>query len=371
MFFAFSEMRRSVGRFLLLAGAVGLLILLLLFFQAVAGTLVRSLTGAVEQQSADVLVYDARSRLNPSASVLAPAAVEQVAGVAGVQAAGPVSLTVATGRPAGGEDLDVALWGFDPEGPGAPTTLVEGRLPDASGEAVFSASSFDDALTVGDDLTVAGQEVKIVGVADDAAFNVLPTLYTTVPTYESVVQARAGGAPEVPISLVAVTVADGAAPEVVAADIEAGVGGVQALDRAAAVDALPGVSTITQSFSILYVLLFIVVTIVTAVFFLILTVQKRDALVLLRAVGARRRDIVAPVVWQVLVVVGAGVGVGTALAAGLLAAARDTFGAALDGSTTLLSAAAVLALALVGSAAAIRRVLAIQPVEATRTGGID
>jgi putative ABC transport system permease protein len=39
MFVAFKEIRRSLGRFSLLTMAVALLVLLLLFFQAVAGTL--------------------------------------------------------------------------------------------------------------------------------------------------------------------------------------------------------------------------------------------------------------------------------------------------------------------------------------------
>ncbi len=69
---------------------------------------------------------------------------------------------------------------------------------------------------------------------------------------------------------------------------------------------LPGAGQITQSFGILYLLLFVVVTIVTGVFFLILTVQKSDALVLLRAVDASRADVVRPVLIQVVIIVGLG-----------------------------------------------------------------
>ena len=112
-------------------------------------------------------------------------------------------------------------------------------------------------------------------------------------------------------------------------------------------------------------------TIVTGVFFLILTVQKRDALVLLRAVGARRRDVVVPVLVQVVVVVGFGALVGSGVTAGLLAAARGTFGAGLDPGTAATSSAVILVLGLVAAGGAVRRVLAIDPAEATTSGGIE
>ncbi|NLH67251.1 MAG: hypothetical protein GX471_13960, partial [Candidatus Microthrix parvicella] len=66
MFVAFKEIRRSLGRFSLLTLAVALLVLLLLFFQAVAGTLTSGLTGGLESSSAQVFVYDQQARSNPA-----------------------------------------------------------------------------------------------------------------------------------------------------------------------------------------------------------------------------------------------------------------------------------------------------------------
>ena len=122
-----------------------------------------------------------------------------------------------------------------------------------------------------------------------------------MPCYDDVwaSQRRAGAAIDVPPSLIGVTVADGADPATVAQALNGSIDGIEALDRADAVAALPGVGQITQSFSILYLLLYIVVALVTGVFFLILTVQKENALVLLRAVGASSRDVIASVLIQV------------------------------------------------------------------------
>lgn len=382
MYIAVKEIRRSLGRFLLLTSAVALLVLLLLFFQAVGGSLTQGLTGAIEGSSADVLVYDERARRNPSASVLAPDAVEDVAAIEGVVDAAPIAITIATGRSdaiepeegapveEGGAQVDVALFGGDGEGASVPAEISEGRLPDAAGEALVGETALSAAFAVGDEVTVGPTTFTIVGRSDGAAFSVLPTLYVGLEDYTAVVQDRAGTPIDVPLSLVGVTVGDGADPAAVAQAITEGVDGVEALDRATAVAELPGVGTVTQSFSILYLLLFIVVTIVTGVFFLILTVQKRASLVLLRAVGAGRRDVLVPVLLQVVGVVGIGAVLGAGAASGLLWLARDTFGSTVSPTTALLTVGAILALGLVASLGAVRRVLAIDPVEAVNPSGI-
>jgi hypothetical protein len=205
-------------------------------------------------------------------------------------------------------EIDV-LVGGDPR-PSVPANIADGRLPSAQGEALFSGSSFDSPVEIDQRVKVEGVSFKVVGTADDAAFNVLPTLYVPYEDYVAASQARASRPVDVAPSLIGVKVAKGADPAKVARSLTKSIDGVEALDRSEAVAALPGVGQITQSFSILYLLLYIVVALVTGVFFLILTVQKEDALVLLRAVGASSRDVIASVLIQVLVVVGLGALIG-------------------------------------------------------------
>ena len=70
MYVALKEVRRSLGRFTLLSMAVALLVILLLFFQAVAGTLTSGITGGLDSSAAEVLVYDVRARQNPASSFI-------------------------------------------------------------------------------------------------------------------------------------------------------------------------------------------------------------------------------------------------------------------------------------------------------------
>ena len=374
MFVAFKEIRRSLGRFSLLTMAVALLVLLLLFFQAVAGTLTSGLTGGLESSSADVLVYDQQARRNPATSILSPKVEAEVAAAPDVVATSPIGLSVFTGTTDGSSsadaEIDVQLVGGDPSGPSVPADIASGRLPTAQGEALFSGSSFDSPIEIGQQVKVEGVSFKVVGTADNAAFNVLPTLYVPYEDYVLASQARAGKSIDVAPSLIGVSVAKGADPAEVARSLSKSIDGIEALDRSEAVAELPGVGQITQSFSILYLLLYIVVALVTGVFFLILTVQKEDALVLLRAVGASSRDVIASVLIQVLVVVGLGALIGSAVTAGLLALTRDVFGAGLQLSTAAITVGVILVLGLLASVGAVRRVLAIDPINATTNRGI-
>ncbi len=61
MFLALREARRAPWRFALLTGAVGLLVFLILFVQALTGALIGQFIGALEHQSADVLVYSSQA----------------------------------------------------------------------------------------------------------------------------------------------------------------------------------------------------------------------------------------------------------------------------------------------------------------------
>lgn len=371
MFIALREIRRAGGRFTLLIGAVSLLVLLLLFFQAVAGSLTLGLTGGVQESSSDIWVYDARARNNPAASSLPAEAADSVAQVEGVAETGPLGLSVFVAS-FEGADIEVVLVGGDPSGPAGPADLSEGKRPAAAVEAIFGTASLaGEPYAIGDQIEVGAQTITVVGIADDAAFNVLPTFYVPFETYADAVTERARSDFEVPASIIGVQISDDADVDAVTAAIESDVDGVTALTRSDAVNALPGVGTITQSFNILYLLLYIVVTIVTGVFFLILTVQKAQSLVLLRAIGASKLDVVKPVLFEVIFVVGLGSLLGSVVAWGLLRISQDVFGAQLGAQTIIVSIGAVVVLGFVASIGALRRVLAIDPLGATTKGGVQ
>ena len=376
MLLATREIARSKVRFGLLSGAVGLLVDLSLFPQALLGGLVTSFIGAVDNQDSPVLVFNAQARRNVEGSFLLPDQAEAVGAVDGVAAAAPIGEATYTVE-AGGALVDGVLFGYplDGDGLGEPTSLTEGRLPERPGEAVASAADAADGFDIGDVVRVVGDggpEIEVVGLGEDLRWSVAPTLFVDYTTFEEAQRAANPSAEVVLASLVAVRPADGADVDELTDRIDAEVEGVEALTNTEAVESSPGVSAVNQSFQIILGLAFGVVTLVVAFFFLILTVQKAKPLTLLRAVGAPAGYLVRNLLVQIVAVMAAGIVVGIGL---VLLVRSATAGGSIEvelvPGTVLPTIAALTVLALVGGLAAIRRVLRIDPLRATVDTGSE
>src|SRR5690606_10199218 len=181
-----NEVRRGKLRFGLLSGAVGLLVFLILFQQALLGSLVLSFTGAIENQSATVLVYSDDARKNLSGSVILPPQQSEIEAVDGVGASGPLGEGTFTVE-ADGTDTDTSIFGFEPGQPGEPTRLVEGRLPTSATEAVASTEDSSDGFGLGDTVTSIDGDIAltIVGLTERSRFSVAPTLWVTFEGYSA------------------------------------------------------------------------------------------------------------------------------------------------------------------------------------------
>lgn len=363
------EMKRRKGRFALLTAAVGVLVFLIVFQQALLGGLVGEFVGAIRHQSADVLVYGDEARLNLQGSVVPPPAVVAVGGVEGVAEARPLGVATLTVR-AGGELTDATLFGHELGGPGEPTELAAGRRPERDGEAVASAAAADEGFALGDTVVVepGGEEITVVGTARDLSFSVTPTLFASYSTFEAVQLSVNPDARAVVPSAVAVDVEPGSDPATVAERIDAEVDGVDAATRARAASEAPGVQSVSQSFAVVLLLAYVVATIVIGFFFVILTVQKTATLTLLRAVGVRRRSLVGALAVQVAAVVGGGQVLGAALAAAALAAADTGIEARVEPGALATTVAAVLALSALACLGAGRRIARLEPIAATLPG---
>jgi putative ABC transport system permease protein len=365
---ALAEIRRAKLRFALLIGAVALLVFLILFQQALAGSLLGQFTGGLERQSASVLVYNAEARRIVDASRVLPQQIQAVAAVEGVAEAGPIGEGSFTAELETGELRDTSVFGYELGGPGTPTTLSAGRLPERDGEAVASSSDASAGYGIGQTITVVPGDtpVTIVGLADDVQFNVQPTLFVSFATYEQLVVATNPDAIAVLPNLVGVEPVSGVDPTTLATAITEQVRGVEALDRDTAVASLPGVSSIQQSFAIILGLAFVVVILLTGFFFLIITVQKMSSLTLLRAVGASSSFLVRNLIVQVLLVIGAALLVAVPLTiVSVNGAASAQFTATVEPSTVITTSVAILLLGVLAALGAMRRVARIDPAAAT------
>ncbi len=357
MFLAAKEMHRGKVKFALLLIAVSLLVFLILVQQALSRALVTSFIGAIENQTAPVLVYATDALRAPQGSVITPPQEQLILDspeVADHGRIGIVSITLPETRLSDGAEVTATVWGYEDQALGAPSELREGAYPAAAGEAVGTWGDF----ALGETITFAGpagdeMAITVVGLAQDSQLSVQPTLLN--PTAMGVLP-----------SLIAVEPAT--TPEAVIADLRAASTDLDPLTREEAATEFPGAGQVEQSFLIILALYGFVVPLVTGLFFLIITFQKSRALTLLRAVGARSGVLVRALLWQVAFILGGGIVVGVGLYALTSRIEIGSLTIVFDWQTVLFWTVLLGVLGVASALASIRRVLALDPVEATHGG---
>lgn len=371
MFLATKEMLRAKVRFGLLIAAIGLLVFLILFQQSLQNGLLTSFVGAIRNQSAPVLVYSVDGQRVIQGSIITPDLVPLVENADGVARAGRIGQGTFSVE-ADGEQTESTILGYDDASLGAPSELVDGRYPERAGEAVGSDADASTGFGLGDTVTVepGGLEITIVGLARDVQLNAGPTLFVDYDTYLDAVSSANPDAGDPLPNVIAVAPADGVTADQVVANINAQSEELDALTRSDAADETPGVAQVRQSFQIIFLLYGLVIPCVTGLFFLIVTFQKAGALTLLRAIGAPARRLVSSLLLQAAFIIAAGYLLGLALYTPVSQVRLG--GIPLRFETTAVIAWGVLLMVLgVGSSLlSARRVLSIDPIEAT-TGGAN
>ena len=367
MFLAAKEMHRGKVKFALLLVAVSLLVYLILVQQALSRALVSSFIGAIENQSAPILVYATDALRAPQGSVITPAMEGLVTASPAVAEAARIGILSTTLTSAGATETSAVIWGYEDPDLGAPKALRDGVYPAAAGEAVGTWGDF----ALGETVTLAGpagaeMEIEVVGLAGDSQLAVQPTLFMDYKDFASAVTTSNPNAMAVLPSLMAVQSADSAKDtinELRAASVD-----LDPLTREDAATQFPGAGQVEQSFLIILALYGFVVPLVTGLFFLIITFQKTRALTLLRAVGARSGVLVRALLWQVAFILGGGIAVGVGLYALTSLIEIGSLTIVFDWWMVAFWTALLGVLGVLSALASIRRVLAIEPVEAT-TGG--
>lgn len=356
--------------------AVGLLIFLTLFLQSLFGSLVKSFTGALRNQSGTVVVLGADARKNLSGSVITPQQQTAIASVPGIGTVGPLGVGAFTVLPASVPNtrdnlIDAFLFGYNLDGPGAPITLTRGRLPQGPNEAVATADVSGFGLGQRISLLSGSEqtpplELTIVGEATDLRYSVQTTLFVS---YDTFTQARwtanpaAVGQPVFPAAVVATPAAGTSASEL-ADRISATVPGTEAFTRSVSASSQPGVASVNQSFFLLILLTVIVVVMVMAFFFLILTVQKQSAFTLLRAAGASPGYLRRAILIEVVVVLAGGLISGIVLLVAGVLVVSQYFPATIDPTAALGYGVLLCGLGFLGALFALARIRKFRPENA-------
>lgn len=338
--YVLQTMRRSPGRLILSIGGVALAIALMLSLDAILAGTEQQITAYIDQSDADIWVAQAGVRtMHMSASALPLAQAESIRAVEGVAYVTPIlyvsSIIVLGQQRAGSYVIGLPA---DAES-GIPQRAASSPLPPPGGAVIDQGLAQSSGLGLGDDVEILGRTFEVTGLSRGTS-----SLLTSVSVISFAdFAALRGGSQTANYFLVRTT--SGSDPSAVVDRIEAEVPGVTAQtrkqfatqERRLVRDMSTDLVAIMNTGGVLIGLAVMALTAYTAVR------SRRQEYGVLKALGAKGRDLYGAVVAQAMLSLGIGLVFGLAFTA-LVAMLAPSLGTNL---TLVITAAAMLRAAAV------------------------
>ncbi|UNO39435.1 ABC transporter permease [Streptomyces sp. MST-110588] len=405
MFVAWRDLRFAKGRFALMGTVIVLITVLVGLLSGLTAGLGRentsALTGlpvghlafAAPAQGADVSFTDSRVQEKTWRAW---------ARVPGVQAAEPLGITTVKAEAAGDAKAETEAGagtragagsqagrgtgaGTEPKdgagskdgaGPGPRTAALSafgvrpgsGLAPTgtkvADGSAVLSVKAADKlGVRPGDTLTLAGRRLRAAAISGSAMYSHTPVIWTSLQDWQHL---AGSGGPDT-ATVIALRTAPGASSGA------SGTAALAAADRKLGTrtvtteDALKAIGSFTAengSLQLMRGFLFAISALVIGAFFTVWTIQRGGDVAVLKALGASTRYLLRDALGQAVLLLVAGTGLGTAIAASVGAVVGGTVPFVLEPATVLIPALIMIALGAAGAALSIRRITSVDPLTA-------
>lgn len=362
---AWRELVRRPGRFAVAGVILTLIAILLMFLGGLLDGLIASSTDGLRAQQGDRIVYSDTSKDSLTRSRIEPdvrAEVEKAVGEGDVGGLGSVQLGARLPDRGPRDLVPVVLFGYELAPKGLPAD------PPATGTVYADTSLQAEGVTKGMVLKLgpARTEVTVVGFTSDTQYSGQGTLWGSLDTWRTVVDANRPDAAVGDEVVQALVVRDAAsAPATSAAIDEATGGATHTLTIDEAINALPGVAQQQATFNQIIGVTVVIAIVVVALFFALLTVERTGLYGVLKAIGASSRSLFAGVVLQAVVVTltAAALGASAALVLDAVIPAGAIPFVALP-ARLISSVVYLLVAAVVGCAFSLRRVLKVDPAAA-------
>lgn len=367
MFLALRDLRFARGRFALIGAVVGMIAVLGVILSGLASGLADSGISALRALPVTHLAFDtsATGELFSRSTVTTDTA-RQWAGQPGVRRAEPLGQQLVHAQLGGadGKQLDLAVLGVLPGGFLAPSPLSGRPLSDDPNGVLVSEEILKEGVKVGDHLTAgqAGTELTVIGTIGHASFGHVGVVYAPLPLWQQLHYGLPGTLPDAATrqaTAVALQLAPGT--DTASADHRLG---TQTVDKADTYAASPGYTAESSTMTLIRGFLYAISALVVGAFFTVWTIQRRHEIALLKAIGASTGYILRDALTQAAAVLLAATAAGTAVGLALGGAMNGSAPFSLQADQVTLAAVLLVALGLLGAAAAIRRITKVQALSA-------
>lgn len=374
MFLAVRELSFARVRFGLMGAVIALIAVLMVMLSGLSVGLVNDGVSGLQKLPVTAFAFEKHVQHDAafSRSVVDADAVRAWRERPDVAAATPYGNTLVNARSDGGVEIDLALFGVEPDSFLAPPVRRGSPLSDPDG-IVVSATAVDAGLRIGDTVTLdrLGTRLTVVGVLDGQhTFGHVDVAYVPLATWQRVkAGVRPGGVlPEQAgreSTAVAVRAKPGHTLDLAAGDAAAG---TESLTLDQSYGASPGYTAESTTLQLIQGFLYVISALVAGAFFAVWVIQRRHEVAVLRAMGASGGYVLRDALAQAFILMAVAVAVGVAVGVGLgafLTGGGVPF--ALSAPDITAAALGLILLGLIGAAAAVARIVSVDP--ATALGG--
>ncbi len=371
MFLALRELTFARGRFALMGGVVALIAILMVLLSGLSVGLVNDGVSGLKKLPVTSFAFQEGVSADAafSRSMVDASSVDTWRERPGVQDASPFGNTLANARTDRDVDIDLAIFGVEPDSWLAPLAVNGARLGDPD-TVLLSQTAEEAGVAVGDTVTLAqlGTRLRVAGFLDGQhTFGHVDVGYVSLPTWQEI---RAGVRPgeETPahvydeVTAIALRAAPGAEVDLAAGDAAAG---TTSLTLEQSFGASPGYTAETSTLDLIQTFLYAISALVVGAFFTVVTIQRRQEIAVLRAMGASTGRLLLDSLAQslILLLISTAVGVGLGVAAGA-AIASSPMPFQLDVVSIAIATAVLILLGMVGAGVAVLRITRVDPLTA-------
>ncbi|MBU3061407.1 ABC transporter permease [Nocardia sp. NEAU-G5] len=344
MFVALRDLRAARGRFGLITLVVVMVALLVSFLSGLTAGLAHQNISALQRMSGDTVVFaDTGSAPSFDSSALTADQVRTWQRAGG--SVDPVGISHSQATRTGSAPAQVALFGVDGNAFGSHTATAPGTVELSAPAAKTLGASAGDRIGLGTGT------FTVAAIGGDDWYAHTPVVWMSLADWQAAVPH--GGAATI---LVASGVHDAAAVNSAAHTATTSAKG--------SLQAIGSYKAENSSLTLMTVMLFAISALVIGAFFTVWTIQRTPDIATLKALGATTGSLVRDALGQALIVlvIGVGIGVGVTTIAGMAIGSAMPF--VLSATTTVLPAAALIGLGLLGAAFALRFLATTDPLTA-------
>ncbi|MEN5073734.1 ABC transporter permease [Isoptericola cucumis] len=359
MFVALRDLKNARGRFVLMSVVIVLITFLVTFLASLTAGLARESTSAVTDLPADHVAFSMPAAGDDpefTASSVTSDQWEAWAQVPGVESAEPLGLATTRAQSDSTTASVTAL------GVAAGSGLVPDGAGDVEEGTVVLSPGAADALgaQAGDTVSLAGIELTVAATTGaDQSFSHTPVVWTTLDDWQAIgARGPAAGSDEPVATVVALTATGADAAALAGADDDLGTTTVTTSDARSAVSSFAGENT---SLTTMQAFLLVISALVVGAFFTVWTISRSGDIAVLKALGASTHYLLRDALGQAAVLLVGGVALGTGLTAAGAALLPDAVPVVVTTATTLVPAAGLIVLGLVGAGISVARITRIDP----------